>query len=117
VGALTTSSNVGLSIATPLSASGTVRLSAGLAGITQSGTGVITAANSGARPSGSVDLNTLINVVSGTFAARSSSAGVVEFQNNRGFAADDVTAGVCFTATVGASTANGNVNIDANAGT
>ncbi|HPM81731.1 MAG TPA: DNRLRE domain-containing protein, partial [Candidatus Anammoximicrobium sp.] len=105
-----------LNITTALNASGTVRLNTSSGNITQSGTGVITAANVGARASGNVDLNTLANAVSGTFAARSN-MGVVEFQNNQGFAVGTITAGAsCFPATAGATTANGNIDLDANAG-
>ncbi|NLF73794.1 MAG: hypothetical protein GX575_32565, partial [Candidatus Anammoximicrobium sp.] len=106
----------GMSITTPLTATGTVRLSAGGGDITQSATGVVTAANLGARATGNVDLNTLVNVVSGTFAAASTTAGVVEFQNSGGFTVGTVTAGACFAATVGATTADGNIDLDANAG-
>ncbi|HPM82318.1 MAG TPA: choice-of-anchor Q domain-containing protein, partial [Candidatus Anammoximicrobium sp.] len=106
-----------LAITTPLNASGTVRLRTSNGSITQSSAGVITAANLGAWATGNVDLNTLVNAVSNTFAARSNTTGVVEFQNNQGFAVGTITAGAsCFPATAGATTANGNIDIDANAG-
>jgi fibronectin-binding autotransporter adhesin len=106
-----------LSITEALTASGgTVRLSTGGGNITQSGAGIIMATNLGARASGDVDLNTAFNAVSGTFAAASTTSGVVEFQNNQGFALGTIAAGACFAETIGATTANGNIDLDANAG-
>jgi len=106
-----------LLIDSPLSAPGfTVRLSAESGQITQTATGVITAANLGVRAGGSVALDGAINEVADSFAAASTASGPIAFRNANGFTVGSISAGECFVATSGASSLDGDVQLQALSG-
>ena len=91
--------------------SGTIRLQTGGGSILQNASGVITAANLGARATGGVDLNAAVNAVATTFSAASTTAGVIEFRNGNGFTVGTISNGSCFVATTGITTQDGNVDL------
>ncbi len=89
--------NVGgaLAVNSPIDATGStviLKTTGAAADITQSGTGTITAANLGADAGRDVRLGTLVNVVSGNFAANAPT-GNVAFQNSGAFAVGSATDG------------------------
>lgn len=108
----------GFHITLPMTISGTLRMQTGAGGaVTQTSAGVIHAANLGVRAAGNIDLNTAVNNVTGTFAARSTGTGVIEFADQGGFTVGTVTAGDCFLETVGVTTMSGAIELTNAAGT
>jgi hypothetical protein len=81
-------------------------------GISQSATGVVTAANLGLRPAGAVTLDTATNQVSGIFAATDTAAGAaVQFKDGAGFTVGSETPLSCFAGATGVTTNNGNITL------
>lgn len=111
-----TTGDIGINAALNV-AGATVRLQADTGNITQSASGVITAANLGVRAFANIDLDQATNQISAVFAAVSTSAGAIAFTDGGGFTVGTVTAGTCFTPVVtGVSTASGGINLSADSG-
>ncbi|MCA9082800.1 MAG: hypothetical protein KDA81_02035, partial [Planctomycetaceae bacterium] len=126
IGGLTASANAGgnitlcvtsgnLLLNSPLSAVGnTIRLQATAGRVAQtSGSAEITSALLGVRASGDIDLAATVNKVSTTFAAASTSAGVIRFSNGdgTGFDVGTVAAVDCFAGATGVTSNLGDVKI------
>ena len=106
-----------LAINAALSAAGfTVRLTAEAGSVTQTAAGVITAANLGVHAQDAIDLDSAANNVTSTFAASSTTAGNIEFNDVGGFTIGTITAGVCLPTVIGVSAANGDVTLTSTGG-
>ena len=89
----------------------TVRFHSEEGRVTQSVAGTITAANLGVRAQNDIDLDSANNNIIGVFAARSSTAGHIEFRDLGGFTVGSVTAGACLPLVTGVTTTNGDVTL------
>ncbi len=95
-----------LNIATPISTTGTVRLTATAGNVTQTAAGTITAGNLGAVAGGSVILDTAVNQVAATGSFAAQAGADVRYRDADGFMVGAVGSGPCFPGATGASAAN-----------